>query len=221
MLYLGIFVFLVIAAVILLFIIKVSIILEYVMDGNDDHTTISVAALGGLLKFKREFSLKGLKTPAKGKGDEKARDKEEEKEKDKDKGLAGLYDKYTHFKAVYGEIKKIGIYLKKKLVLKELSLEVSIGTGDAFYTGIVTGAAWGIAGAVTALIVNSFKTEKYRVNVKPDYMEEKLNVDLFCIFVTKSVYIIVVGLKYFFARLMERLKEKHKLKFMIGGGLFG
>lgn len=223
MLYLVIFLLLFITMLVLALIINVNVFVEYNRVGDDDEFAISAFALGSIIKYKLEFPLfdfskGGLKVSRiteKGK---------KEKDFDKDKGkfsITDIYQKFIKLKEFFGAhiniINEIKEYLLKKLVLKEFTLNVSFGAGDPFYTGISAGGLWTLAGTIASFLSNNFRTFKNCVNIKPNFYEKELIVDLCCIFRAKIVHIIIVGLKL----LVHYLKMKYKLKTMIGGGVSG
>jgi len=195
---------------VMLYIIDAQLTLEYVSNGRDDHTAVSVSILGGLLKYKKELSEIEPKEPVKEQADM-------EKEKAEKGTFYKYFDKYTHFKTIYASIKLVGLYLRDKLYLKDFYLEISVGTGEAFFTGIAAGALWTAAGSLLSFLTNNFRTVgksfNKHVNVKTDYTQKKFETDFHCIFITKIVYIIVVGLKFLFEYFRKKLK-KHRT----GGG---
>ena len=210
MIYPVIFVCLIITlAAVFLFCINAYVIFEYAAGGQEDHTTLSISIFRGMIKYKRELNEKGFKRPGEDNGHE---------EKEGRNGiLAECYDKYIHFRTVYNVLDNIKKYLQKTLFLREFNLEISLGAGDAFYTGILSGIAWTASGMLFSYLMNSFKKTdgklKKRINIKADYLEKMLKIDLYCIFITKIVYIIVVALKIAFSTFKQRM-EKRKT----GGG---
>lgn len=201
MLYLVFFILLSII-IIILFFIKVYIKLSYEANKQGDHITISVYALKGLLKITREVGPKGIKGKKKGK-----EDKDVEKTK---RGIFEIYDKIVHFKTVYKSVINIKNYIERKVDFEELKIYADFGTGDACLTGISGGLAWSAAGIIVSFFSNKFGDFKKDIKITPDFSEKKLNLDLHCIFKTKIVYIIVVGLKYLTILLKGKLNKKSK-----------
>ncbi len=201
MLYLVFFILLAII-IIILFFIKVYIKLSYEANKQGDHITISVYALKGLLKITREVGPKGIK----GEKDDSA-DKEVEKSK---RGISEIYDKIVHFRTVYKTVIGIKNYIERKVDFEELKIHAVFGTGDACLTGISGGLAWSATGIIVSFFSNKFGDFKKDIKLTPDFSEKKLNLDLHCIFKTKIVYIIVVGLKYLTILLKAKLNKKSK-----------
>jgi len=202
---------------------KIEIVLEYVKKGWDDHLVISFITFWGLLKYKYEIPLidmesAGIKIRRIKKKGKKEKKVEEGKEKF---NFSEILNRIKSSKKFYDSHKiiicKVKDYLKGRLILKEFKLDAVIGTGEAYYTGILNGIAWAVAGILTSYLSNNFKTLKKCVNIKSDFKEKKFDVDLFCIFSIKIVHIIVVGIKL----LMNQLKGKSIKKRMIGGDVVG
>ena len=211
MLYLVIF-FILAVIVVWLLLLKINVLLEYLRKEWDDHLTISLFALGGRIKYKYEIPMLDIKKTGI-KLDKVKESGKEEKDIEKSTGFLRffeLFDKFDDIKDLYEfykpEVCDIRQYLKPRLVLKELKLDVGVGTGDAFYTGILSGFMWSVVGIVTSFLSNNFKILKKAVNVKTDFVEKKFKIDLYCIFNVKIVHIIVVAFKILFYKLKRNLK---------------
>lgn len=222
MLYLAFFILFII---ILLFLVtlRINILIEYLRNGNDDHFIISLFILNEMLKLKYEIPFieiekNGIKFVKFKKKNKKEKDIKKEEEKI---NFNKIYENYLLFKSYYMKnkdlINKIKKYLKKSLVLKELDISIEFGTGNACYTGVLSGNIWAALGIITSFISTNIKVLKQRVIVKPDFANEKLKIDLYCIFVVKFVHIIVVGVIV----IKEILYKKVSLKKALGGDLVG
>lgn len=204
-------------------IIRINILIEYLRDGIDDHIIISFYILSGKLKLKYEIPFIDIeKRGIKFRKYKEMGKKEADIKKDKGRfNFSDIFEKIKFFKRYYEENKglicNICNYLKRRLVLKELNIDIEFGTGSAFYTGLFSGVVWTIIGIFTSYMANSFKTYKKCANVKPDFVNEKFKVDLYCIFTVKTVHIIVVGVKI----ILYILSKKISIKNTIGGGLVG
>lgn len=221
MLYLVIFIILLIFTILLS--VKANILIEYLRDGVEDHFVLSFFTFGGLIKYKYEIPLIDLqKTGIKLK---KYKEKgQKEKTVGEDKRFFGFYDiyeKYDYFKSFYKQnrvlICKIKEYLRRKVTLNEYYLEITFGTGNASHTGVLGGFIWAVVGIVTSYLANNFKIIKKSVAIKPDFVEKKLSIDVYCIFSVKIVHIIVVVIRIM---LDSRLKKKI-IKKAIGGDVIG
>lgn len=186
MLYLVIFLIIAILLAVLCF-VSATVTFEYILKGLDDYIIIRVSVFNGIIKFARKLG-----------EDNNKPDKKLESE------LDSFLDKLENAKKVYGTIESMRLYFAKRLRLKNLSIDIEIGTGDAAYTGLLTGMGWAAAGTVISFVTNIFKTENVRVNIKPDFAKKKLKVELLGIFNIKLVYIIVVGIKYYFTKIKSK-----------------
>lgn len=204
------------AVLILLFIllfIKVNIIIEYSKNNGNDNLALSIYTLSGIVKYKYEvplveFRKKGIKLrwiSEKGK---------KEKDKYKLSSFLDLGDLYSSFNILKEAFQK---YIKKRPVIKDLRLKVRFGTGDAFYTGILSGCVWTLAGLITAFLCNNFKVLKKEVKVQSEFSKEVLNIDVSCIFTLRIVNIISIMAKAAF----DYFTGKFKAKKLIGGDVSG
>lgn len=174
------------------FLLPVRITLDYILKNKDDRLQVVLSTLHGLITYRYSLSEKW----------------EERKQKPPPEQtlLDAVIDKIDNLKETFGLIVKIRCYLRKNILLRQFKLDVAVGAGDAFYTGILTGMAWAAAGSLTSYIATSFKTLGKCVTVVPDFSETKFEVELHCIFTIKLVHIIVVG----FRILRNRMKKRKK-----------
>jgi len=198
---------------------RIKIVFEYVRKGTDDDIILSIFYLKGIIKYKYEISLvdfykNGFKlrtTSKKGKTEKKI---------DKEKVRLSYSEIKKKIQDVKYKVDKFDIllnYLKSNLLVEEFSLDAYIGTGEAYYTGIVSGIAWSIAGLVTVLLEANFKVIKKHVEINSDFLKKRFELDLYCIFSLKIVHIIIMVLKY--GKLA--VKKKIVINKSIGGDIVG
>lgn len=222
MLYLAIFIIIITIAIIVVLSIKAKVLLEFLRDGYNDHFTISLHILGDLINYKYEVPLIDLeKNGIKIRKFKEKRDVKEAEEKAERKvNFFSLYEKIITIIKAKNEkndiICEIREYLMGKLVMENMKLKVIIGTGDVYYTGIISGLVWGVVGVLTSYVLNNVKSIEKNISVINDFKNKKLNVDLHCIFSIRVVHIIVVRLK-----IIKMKKRDLKSKEMIGGGVSG
>jgi len=216
MLYLVIFFIIFIISFALLS-LKINFAIEYTRKASDDNAVISVFILGGIIKIKYEIPFmeaekEGLKLRRIKKKKRIDKDKKKRKGKINITEIKGKIDKtirlYRNNKHL---IKKTICYLKRKLIFKELKLNVQIGVGDAAGTAMIYAFAWTVAGIAFSYIYNNFKVEKHYINIKENFMEKMFNIDLYCIFTVKLVHIIIVALKLFLS-IRKNQKKKQACK---------
>ncbi|RCX16360.1 DUF2953 family protein [Anaerobacterium chartisolvens] len=192
MLYLAMFFLLLAAVPAFLLSIKVRAVIELVIDKNESKLEFYFFVLGGILKYRRSVPL-GSDRDTDGKFDIKEAETR-----------AGEYRQwYGRNKFIIYRLKK---YLSKRVRIEELSVEAGFGTGDAFYTGILSGLLWGLGGVLTAYISNSFIVLKKRFNIMSYFDRSGFDVDSRCILTGRIVHIIVVRLII----LIDKRKRKRK-----------
>lgn len=185
MLYPVIFVFLILLIIALLLFLNTrgNVILKFVMGGFNDGTIVLSFSIGKFIIYKREMPLADI--DARGLLKSLFYD-------DKNKSREGIID-----------------YLRrKKSIIKEFSLKVNYGTGDAFSTGIIGGILWSLAGIITSFLEHNFRVYKKQVDIRPDYEKIVFNINLDCIFSLKTVHIILVGLKNLHDFLLRKIVGK-------------
>jgi len=125
--------------------------------------------------------------------------------------LDDMEDKYTYIEKI---IKYIKLYLKvmqKCLVGKnqsiiKLSINIAYGTDDAFWTGIMGGYIYSIAGSIDSLLSTKFKLTEKNISIQPDFTRNVFELEVLCILSIRLVHIIRAGLFY----LLKLIKEKFK-----------
>ncbi len=221
MLYLVIFIFFALLAVFLAF-LKINIRVEYVRNGWSDHIVLSVYTLWGLIRYRYEASLVNIKNT--GFKFMRVKKKKPNKEETKDRGkksmgIRELFERIKYLKEKGREYKhisgRLNAYLKGKLSLNELDLRIILGTGDAFLTGILGGAAWAIAGVLMAHISNSGWFPKGKIDIKSDFNEQKLDINLHCIISIKFVHIIIVSLIFLSNYLKRRWLHWRNIRYKV------
>lgn len=223
MLWLVVFLLFAFFLVIVLLFVRFNALVEYVRNDVDDSISISLYAMKGNIKYKYEIPLidvgyKGSRFRLV----KEAGKKEREIGKGSTKlGPLEIWDKYLDFRAYYVKnsefICNLRDYIRDHFVLANFDLFVKQGTGNAANTGVVNGVLWAAAGILTSYLHNNLKIMKERVRIVPNFHTREFKVDLYCIFHTKLVHIIVVVMKIH----LNRKHEKHKLKKTIGGDISG
>lgn len=216
MLYPVIFILLIFLALILLLVTKIEIMAEYSRNNRSDHVEISFRAFRGIIEYRYEIPFLDLvKTGLKFRRIKGKTTKG--KEGDVKRDVIDLHDMYLQFrtfKTFYDRNKRIIDHavkqMEKRIVINELKLDVVIGTGDACYTAILAGAAWGIAGIAVALVSNSVKCLGKNISVKTNFLEKMLRIDLNCIFSIRFVHIIVVGMNILIYSLKFTLLKNNR-----------
>lgn len=214
MVWVVIFSFLILALVFLILFTKLNILIEYKKDGHDDIFVLSIFALKGLLKYK--YEIPSIRVKNKGISFSKVKEKGK-KEKDVDKGKTDV--KYTSFidrfekaKELYEKYTEIIRFLKCRIILEKIDLNIVIGTGNAHHTAILTGLAWSFAGVLLSFFHSSLSVKEKHIDIKSDFTGKKLKIDLYCILKVKFVHIIVIGFMVLSHRIREKLNSVFKVK---------
>jgi len=182
--------------------IKVNLAIEYNRQGVDDHIAVSFFILNGLIKYK--FEIPKVDSKKKGvffkKVKEKGKKGKEVSKKREEFSYSYILKKvqdYRKFMANYRKLfAKISNYLRCKVKVKKLDLDVTIGTDNAHHTAVLMGLCWSVVGIAISFIHNNLNLLEKNISIKPDYMGKKLKVDLFCILNVRIGHIIIVGLIY-------------------------
>lgn len=182
----------------LILIAKLNIVVEYNKDGHDDNFVLSFFIYGGLVKYKYEIPKMGVK--GRGLLYKKIVKKNKTKKDDKKKymGFSELIEKieeFKQFRVKYNEIlSDVQKYLKCKIRIQKLNLSVFAGTGNAMYTGILSGLLWTGTGILISFLRGLADIKENKIEIKPDFVGKKLKIDLYCIFKVRIVHIIVIGI---------------------------
>lgn len=220
MLYSVIFIFIFVFVIFIAFILnsRTKIKVEYTRTHGYGRLYLTFYLIYEIIKLRYKVPLEeiqsdGLRLVRVKKGEAEKEEVKKKIKKKKRKGLnfVSIYEKMKSIKCFYDlnskHIKDIADYIRKKLVVEELKLNASIGTNDAFYTGILGGLAWSVAGIFTSFICTNFRVLKKCINVQPNFSRKEVKIDFRCILRTKLVHIIVVRIKFY-----KFLKKKRNCK---------
>jgi len=194
----------------LVYLVKIKIALEYVRDDKDDNLVLSFYTMKGIFKYKYEMSLmnagaNGIKFKLVKEQGRKEKNASEKKERLKP---TEFVDKIVAFKKFCSENNDLICYIRnffyERVMLVDFNLKIKEGTGNAFYTGILSGVLWSLSGILTSYLSNSYKHMKKCVSINPCFDSEIFTVDFVCIFHARFVHIIMV-----LVRIMVR---RHKLQ---------
>lgn len=184
-----------------IFIIPIHIKIAFKRKNWDDKVNIRITLLKGLIKFNYEIPYLDLIVNNKGpflKIKEKLVEKNTEKNLLKKKGIISLeniiqvYNKIKRYKYIFIEILE---YILRKTDFRSLVWSSKIGLGDAALTGIVYGSIWMAMSTLLGIIMNHKNIKELRVEICPEFNENILEIDFFCIIKLKIVHIIIAGLK--------------------------
>lgn len=222
MLYLVIFISVFIILVIFILNSRSKIVVEYNRVHGYNSLYLTFYLIYEIIKLRYKVPLEEIQSDGlrlvriKKKDKEKESEKQEKKdkkEKKKEEGLSlsDIYEKIKSAKCFYAlnrkYIRDITDYLRKKLTVQELDLKVRAGTGDAFYTGVLSGLMWSITGVIISFICSNFCVMKKCIDIQPNFSKKEMKIHFHCILKTKLVHIIVVRIKFY-----KFLKKKRNYK---------
>jgi uncharacterized membrane protein YbhN (UPF0104 family) len=193
---LVVFIIVSIVVILLLLFMKTDIVVEYTRRNEDDSLALSIVSFAGLFKYKYKFPMadSGFKI----------RKLKKKRKDEKVEGWGKVLKWYKSIRDFYISRKFIFKYLKCRIVIKEYKLYLEAGTGDASSTGIITGVIWTLSGIIDSFFSSNFLVKNKRVNIKANFNDKVLTIDLLCIFSVKIVHIIVVALKYLFDKFRKK-----------------
>ena len=124
--------------------------------------------------------------------------------------LRNIYEKFKPYRSF---IKWLLPFLERKMVVDEFTVEITGGSGDAYYTGILTGIFFSVSGIVETYLANHFRINKRYIRIVPDFSQKTYEFDVYCILEIKTVNIIIMMAKFLFFYLLQKEKK--------GGDRFG
>lgn len=167
---------------------RLNVMLKYEKSSGNNIITIKVTYMAGIVKYEHKFTLDDLFKERFTKKMPKTVKERFSKEK--------ILNKLNEIKVKIKRFENIINYMKFRVLISEYSLKVHVGTGEAYYTGIFSGIAWSLAGIIQSLIENNFRVKKKHIEIKALFMEEKFNIELYCILNMRIVHIIFMLLKF-------------------------
>lgn len=161
---------------------------------NDNNIQIKIKAFFGIINLKYkinylEILLKRL----------------DRKNKDKKDRFA------TEAKDLY---KNILTYILSNAKIHCIRCNIIIGLDDAYYTAIATGLLWALFGGLINILAVHETIDDLDISINPNYKDASFDIDLYCIIKTKTVNIIIAGIK------AAHIYIKYKM-FKKGGDTYG
>ncbi len=86
-------------------------------------------------------------------------------------------------------------YLLSKSVIRHLSWQTRLGTGDAAVTGMLAGLAWGLNSTLFAWLTHRVRkiVDRPKISVVPVFAASAFALDIHCIFEVRVGHIIIAG----------------------------
>ena len=168
-----------------------------------DADGLRIAAFAGIIKFRLYPEFDGEKLislGAKKKKGTKEKTDGKQKKKTESGGDFQTYLSYVRFVA------EVMSDFRKKLVIKEMELKLSMTAGDPADLALAYGAAWTAVSNLTALMERGFTVKKRNVDVVHDFLGDKISL------VAKLNISITLGrLSFLGVKHLIRFVKKFKL----------
>ncbi|HEY3314345.1 MAG TPA: DUF2953 domain-containing protein [Bacillota bacterium] len=116
-------------------------------------------------------------------------------------------EQITRAEAAVSDYQVVVDYLRRRVVARRIAAEVTVGTGEVFWTGVATGAAWatlGIIGSRLRRIVPVGPAQP-AFKVVPSYERRAFEASLDCIFTVRTGHIIGAVVRVWQAGRRRRL----------------
>jgi len=150
------------------------------------------------------------------KKDKPKKPKKKKEEKTKDKEKISFFEKIVD---VFEELKNISYayyyskdFIRKRLILEKLNVNIDFGMSDAAKTGIATGAIWAVLYNIFAVVTKIFTVYDHKFNVEPDYNNEKFLFGVNGILKFKLVNIISIAFYVLIKYITVSKKTQENLK---------
>lgn len=116
-------------------------------------------------------------------------------------------DKFGEFfKISKDELRTMLAFVRKHLSCSNVDFNIHFGLGDAAKTGIATGAVWASGTFLLKLIDALLGIKKIKMNVFPDFKEEKFEIYTKTILTMRPVYFIIIASKI--SKTIKYIKTK-------------
>lgn len=161
---------------------------------NDNSIQINIKALFGIVKLKYKINYLEILLS-----------KFAKKDSDKKDGLAA---------EAMNLYKNILTYILSNAKVDCIRCNIVVGLDDAYYTAIITGLLWALFGSLISILAVHNTIDDLDININPNYKSMSFDIDLCCIIKTKTVNIIIAGIK------AAHIYIKYKM-FKKGGDTYG
>lgn len=178
-------------------------------DGDNDDIEIKFKAIFGLLRYKMkigsvDFSGKAIRLHEHLMGTSIGMSSKDEKndEIDKDRVMAGI-DKFKRAAALTNNLSRWTRETLSKVKLEEWKWSSQVGTGDAMWTAMATGALWSVKTTTLGVLSQFVKLKaEPKVDVKPIYAQPCFTTEWSCVAKIGFGNAIMAGI-----HLLVRLKK--------------
>jgi hypothetical protein len=164
-----------------LFYIKVSISLKLV--SNSDNTILTMKITSIFKPLQKEYLLHDFNTILNYL--DNALSKNKKKPEEEAQLPSGSYYRMFNLATRY-------------LVVEQLDWHSYLGLNDAMYTAVGSGSLWALKGMLIGFLSSKSTLQDINIKVEPEFNEEKLVSQLYCILKMRIVHIILILVYFFF-----------------------
>lgn len=206
MLYLGIFFVL----LLLLLIIPVNTASDLKIDDKTLKFSMKIYIFKILRVYYKSIDIQDIFSARK---DEEKESKKCEESTKKDSKRISAFNKLNIMISLYCSNKERFIrlknYIRKKLKLKDIDLNMTEGTGDAAITGLVYGLMWSFVGSVSGILSNFFTMSYKNLKLNCDYNKKtfKFHISSILTFSIVNIIIMYIRLNYIIKRYKLSVKK--------------
>ena len=196
----GILILLLILFVIFLF-LKIRLEISYKKEnGKKGSLLICISFFGTMLK--KEISLKE-------KNDGKEKKKEDAEKLPLNQKIQKYQETFEKMRYVWTRSRR---KIRKNIFAEKISLDMSVGFEDAFFTGILTGSLWALIYTVVGFVSDIIKIRVPKINITPVYNEDFFEADGKCIIAASPANIISMGVKILLSYYVVKKKFDKETK---------
>lgn len=99
-------------------------------------------------------------------------------------------------------------FLGKNVPQVKLNIKILYGTDNAFWTGVIGGAIFGIAGALDSLVSNRFKIIEKNISIQSDFSKNILEIEALCILSLRFAHAMRIGMIYLYELITKISKNR-------------
>ena len=191
----------IIAAILLILIFILFAPLRVELYFNQSKLKVKVF-LSGVKVFGINFGKKGKNSTEKKPEKEKTT---EEKVKKLEKDCMSLSEKIDYYSNLFNTAVKL---LRKYVGIKNLSVRIEAGTGEAPSTAICVGVLWGLVYSLLGTIGSVIYIDNHNVEITPKYEGAVFSADGKCIIKSTIAYIIFIAITILMKLKSRKGKEE-------------
>ncbi|MEH7390390.1 DUF2953 domain-containing protein [Bacillus sp. JJ1474] len=186
---------------IIILITKLKVYFHYNHHNDDDHLKIEFRAWFGLIRYKIELPLIKIddNSPTivvkQKKGTKDQSNKKDTRQYDADDLLNSFHDMKELLRKVVSFNKIIRKFLRK-VTIQKMEWHTAFGIGDAAYTGMLTGAFWGIKGGIIGIVSHFMRLKTIpSLSITPQFQFALSKTSISCIIYFRIGHAMLAGIK--------------------------